>query len=271
MTCYNRKNITVKAIESIVRNVLPEEWMLDIFLMDDKSSDGTSEEVKKLFPNVHIITGTGKLYWNRGMFVSWLYALNYAQFDYFIWFNDDTIIFSDAIQKMINWALEKNNNAIIGGFLTIPNTQEVSYGGLGKNRKALSPNGEFQYVKEINGNFVVIPKKICDKVGILDLNYPHALGDFDYSHRVLKANFETCLSPEFVGVCDKNSQNPDWCNRSVPFLKRLRSLYTPKAYCHPYYQFVFEKKHRGVGIALFHFVTIHFRAVFPSLWKGSGF
>lgn len=42
----------------------------DVFLVDDESTDGTSEAIKSEFPEVSIIKGDGSLFWNRGMYTA---------------------------------------------------------------------------------------------------------------------------------------------------------------------------------------------------------
>ena len=43
----------------------------EVFLVDDGSSDGTGIVVKEMFPEITVIQGNGKLFWNRGMFYAW--------------------------------------------------------------------------------------------------------------------------------------------------------------------------------------------------------
>ena len=66
MTCHNRKNKTMACLKSLF-TIIPET---DVYLTDDGSTDGTSEAVLYTYPNVHIISGDGNLYWNRGMYVA---------------------------------------------------------------------------------------------------------------------------------------------------------------------------------------------------------
>ena len=41
--------------------------ILDLFVLDDASSDGTSEQIAEQFPEATLLHGNGQLYWNGGM------------------------------------------------------------------------------------------------------------------------------------------------------------------------------------------------------------
>lgn len=71
LTCFNRKEKTLQCLKSLFQ-VLPG---CIVFLVDDASTDGTSDAVKQLFPEVHIIRGDGNLFWSRGMFTAWKEAV----------------------------------------------------------------------------------------------------------------------------------------------------------------------------------------------------
>ena len=56
LTCYNRKDKTVACLNSFFEADLPSSnHQFEVFLTDDGSTDGTSEAVNKLFPDISII------------------------------------------------------------------------------------------------------------------------------------------------------------------------------------------------------------------------
>ena len=70
-------------------------------------------------------------------------------------------------------------------------TGKITYGGRNKEGILIIPDETTtQLCREINGNFVLIPKKIYDQVGMLDPVFPHAIGDFDYGLRVASSGFD---------------------------------------------------------------------------------
>ena len=59
---FNRLELTKPCIESIKKN--EKFCALSIVLIDDGSSDGTSEWIKKNYPEITILHGTGSLFWD---------------------------------------------------------------------------------------------------------------------------------------------------------------------------------------------------------------
>jgi GT2 family glycosyltransferase len=267
ITCHNRKEKTVKCLDSLFnQDFLGVYFKIDVFLVDDGSTDGTSQVVRDKFPDVNIINGTGHLYWNRGMHLAWKIARKTFEYDFYLWLNDDTFLYVNAIAQMLDGAkLTKLESAICGNTFSILNA-EISYGGYSKEGDLLIPNGHLQEVHSFNGNVVLIPKYVFEKVGILDSRYPHAIGDFDYALRIRKNNLVSYVTKGFIATCEGADELPIWCSPDFTFVKRVKSLYSPLGNSHPYYYFIFERQHYGVIISIKHFISIHFRLAFPSLW-----
>ena len=97
MTCFNRKDKTLKSLESLFR----QNADVDVYLVNDGCTDGTHEAVTLQFPQVNIIRGTGSLFWNRGMHLAWTTAVGRRDYDHFLWLNDDTMLYPDAIQELM--------------------------------------------------------------------------------------------------------------------------------------------------------------------------
>ena len=57
LTCFNRKATTLRCLEQLNKQNITAS--MDVFLCDDGSTDGTSDAIKKLFPQVYIIKGSG--------------------------------------------------------------------------------------------------------------------------------------------------------------------------------------------------------------------
>ena len=69
MTCHNRKESTLRCLRG-----LPSD--LDVFLVDDASTDGTSDAVREVSRaerdgRVEVREGNGSLYWAWGMALAW--------------------------------------------------------------------------------------------------------------------------------------------------------------------------------------------------------
>ena len=96
ITCHNREEKTLNCLTQIFSQLYDKnKFSVTVYLTDDGCTDNTVPEVKKRFPQVHIITGDGTLFWNRGMYVAWKAAEKY-DYDFYLWLNDDTFINNDT-------------------------------------------------------------------------------------------------------------------------------------------------------------------------------
>lgn len=268
LTCHNRRDKTIQCLKNLYsQSGIKEDFTIDVFLVDDGSSDGTSEAVRKQFPHVQVIPGNGSLYWNRGMHLAWQEAKKAGDFNYYLWLNDDTDLMPGALTEMLECASLQHDRAIICGAICSGVTHSFTYGGRNADGKEVLPDNDMPVCHVINGNCVLVSREICDKVGILDPVYPHAIGDHEYGLRADRKGFPSVTSRKFVGYCERNDSLPAWCYSTVPLKKRIKALYSPLGNSHPYYFFIFEKRYYGLIQAIKHYLTIHVRLLLPALWK----
>ena len=272
MACHNRKEFTLQCLRILFNQIgINSVFTLDVFLLDDNSTDGTSEEIKKEFSCVNISQGNGKLFWNRGMHMAWKSAIESGkQFDFFLWLNDDTFLFLNAFQLMLKDAEETDFKSIICGSTCSPiNQTKMTYGGIsliGIKYKQNFPNGKFCLADIINGNCVLIPYSVYSIVGNLDWSFRHAIGDHDYSLRAKKLGIYSYSTGSFVGTCSHNTSLPQWCNPEFSILERIKNLYSPLGYAEPLTFFKYQKRHFGVFNAIKCFLSTHLRLLFPKIW-----
>ncbi|MBC7845814.1 MAG: glycosyltransferase family 2 protein [Flavobacterium sp.] len=265
LTCHNRKEKTLACLKALYQCDVPENYIFEVFLVDDGSTDGTSEVIGHKFPLVNLIQGDGNLYWNRGMHLAWEIASKAKDFDYYLWLNDDTFLTKEAFHTLLSQTFAK---AIVCGATQSKATHEITYGGFGKNPdRLIAPDGSFQESDYCNGNCVLIPRAVFKVLGNLDPVFHHAVGDFDYSGRAKKMGIELFVAPQFIGTCESHDSVPKWRSPSVSIVARLKSLYSASSGCYPPEFFVFEKRHNGFFMAVFHYFSTHLRAIIPQLWK----
>lgn len=265
ITVHNRKAKTLKCLQDLYDQELLDGYSFDVWLTDDGCVDGTPEEVAEQFPKVHIIHGDGTLYWNRGMYTAWESAKS-NDYDYYFWLNDDTNLKKNALRDMLTAAEQRKGQSIIVGITRSIKQETTTYGGYISGR-LLNPNGTFQQCETFNGNCVLIPKYAYKIVGNLDWTYRHAIGDLDYGYCAGRAGIKSYVTPTYIGYCDKNPKLPAWARKEIPFVKRVKNLYSPLGYANPFTFFHFDKKNFGVLTAIKHFISIHIRLLFPQLWK----
>lgn len=267
LTCFNRVDITVACLKSLYDAILPENVSIDVFLVDDGSTDGTSNSVRLNFPDVNVICGTGSLYWNRGMHLAWESAIKKKEYDFYLWLNDDVTLFKTSIVDLLHVANKKHDSIIVGVMIDEQIEDKITYGGKTSEGIALIPNGKIQLCEGVfNGNLVLVPSLVKSEVGILDPIFPHAIGDIDYAMRARRNGFKTYIGPSASGFCSNNEFLPRWCLPNVPLIKRFKILYSPLGSAHPIYYFIYEFRYFGFFTAIKHFFSINLRAIFPRLW-----
>lgn len=266
ITCHNRKDNTIKCLKLLLEQENEKEFQIQVFLVDDGSTDGTSEAVKRQFPKVNIIQGDGNLFWNRGMNLAWEEAAKTSP-DYYLWLNDDTFLFVNSIISLIESSYEKKNEAIIVGTTKSEITGLLTYGGRKESIDLIEPNFDLPECYHFNGNVVLIPKIVFQKIGYLDKAFHHAIGDFDYGLRARKLNIKLHVASTINGNCERHNSSPKWCQPERPFTERLTMLYTSTCDCNPKQLFIFNNRHYGFIKALSAMISVHLRLLFPTIWN----
>jgi GT2 family glycosyltransferase len=266
ITCHNRKDKTLKCLKALYnQTVRGFEFNFDVFLVDDGSSDGTSDAVKMQYPQVRIIEGNGYLYWNGGMRLAWHTASKEnGSVDYYLWLNDDTYLNSNALQLFFESIREDDNLIYVGATRSVVNN-EITYSGYDKSNNIIVPNSSFQLCHHFNGNFVIIPTSVFEKLGNLSPYFSHALGDIDYGLRASRSGVHAYLLPDSIGYCEAHDMLPLWKDPNEILLKRIRHLYSPLSGCSPKEMFYFKLNNYGLKDAILTMITLHVRLFFPRL------
>jgi GT2 family glycosyltransferase len=263
ITVFNRIEMTIKCLECFNKAILKTpDTKYEIYMVDDASTDSTWDKISSLFPHINLVRGDGSLYWCRGMIKSWEASAN-GNYDAYLLLNNDSYLFQDALKTMLNNALERNYQSIISGAFRSEVTKESTYGGrLKKDVAHLSPNGKLQSIELLNGNLVFVPKVVYNKIGMLDSVFHHAIGDYDYGLRAIKAGFEVFLSDQYVGTCELHDKIQGCYDNDVSLFKRFKIFYSPLG-DNPIQRFLFLKRHYSLFKAAKAFIITHVYVVFP--------
>lgn len=269
MTCHNRKEKTLKCLKHLLEiQILSTINKLEVFLVDDGCTDGTSQSVKEMYPQVNLIKGDGSLFWNQGMRLAWDKASSKYDYDFYLWLNDDVILNIDGIEHLFDCYNEckvRNNHVsiITGAFRDSEVGQVFSYGGRTEDGYVI-PNGRLQRCKFINGNAVLVPKIIFNKLGNLSNDYTHGMGDYDYGLRALKNNFFNYTTKDYIGVCAINSE-PQWFDSKIPLITRLKLFRSPKGLNYREY-ILFRKKFWKYKWVIFG-IKAYIKVLFPGIYN----
>lgn len=239
LTCFNRKEKTLKALDALYKAYKNTNQSIhfDVILTDDGSTDGTAQAVKEKFPETIILTGNGSLFWAKGMNNSWNHALQLKEYDGHLLLNDDTNVFDnlfEQLQKTHQYCLNTyNTGGVYIGSTINPETNKISYGGSNlTNRflykfKKVIPNGQVQTCELGNANIMFAHSSVVKKVGVLSKGYAHGVADYDYTLKCIKKKIPVLITPEFCGTCEYDHKNMYHNFKEKTFKERMAYFHHP--------------------------------------------
>jgi GT2 family glycosyltransferase len=255
ITCHNRKQKTLTCLDKLFSNSLPEGCSLDVYLVDDGSTDGTELAVREFYPQVNILRGDGNLYWNGGMKIAFDAAM-IEHHDYYLWLNDDTLLYINAIKSLISTSHELQakqcKSVIVVGSTQDEIDGRLTYGGVIRPSKwkptafkLIAPSEVPVECETMNGNCVLIPHEIVRVLGGMEPNFAHAMGDLDYGLRAGYAGFAVWVMPSFAGTCSNNAVDSSFNDASLSISTRLKKILSPKGVPLTSWR-IFTQRHAGM-------------------------
>lgn len=265
LTVFNRKKKTLSCLENLKKQKLPNGYSVEVWLTDDGCTDGTPEIISDKYPDVRIIKGNGKLFWNRGMWTAWNAASQERDYDFYLWLNDDTYLYPDAIEYMIRSNKLLNKHCIIAGATcSTTDPQLTTYSGF-IDKKKICANGSYQKVEKFNGNFVLVPRSVFRILGFNDPYYRHSFGDIDYGMRANKKGIPCYITEKHIGTCELHERGIKCFDATYSLKQRYIHFYSPLG-MNPIEFFHMNMKTEGIIKSIGVFVLTHLRVLFPQLW-----
>jgi GT2 family glycosyltransferase len=232
LTCHNRREQTIRCLESLFEQEIDDTDIRGV-LVDDGSTDGTSEAVRSCFERVEIVPADGSLFWARGMALAEAYAVR-ARPEFLLWLNDDVVLSPVALRNLFA-AKGSDDRRVVVGALVEPATGTLTYGGADRvdwhplrYRLVVPTDGTDVACDTFNGNVVLVPRTVYEAVGGVDGRFTHALADYDYGLRAQALGFEIVVAGTAVGECTRDFTPARWRDTSLPLLDRYRLMLSRK-------------------------------------------
>ena len=203
---WNTKDILKQTINSVVAETTLFPY--EIIVVDNNSSDGSVEMIKKEFPTVILIEN--KI--NEGFAKGNNIGLKIAQGEYLILLNSDTIVLDHAIEKLVKFLDEKSEVMLIGPKLlnkdgsfqtacrrNLPNIKNsflylFSIKNLIKSDKNYKSNNNENisgYCEAISGAAMMFRREVYEKIEGLDEQFFMYAEDLDYCKQVFDQGWKT--------------------------------------------------------------------------------
>lgn len=274
ITCHNRREKTLVCLRALFAQSIPKGLVLEVFLVDDGSTDGTGDAVRMQFPRVNVLRGNGHLYWCGGMRFAWAEAMK-DDFDAYLWLNDDAILLPNAIETILATARKgyarEGCKGIVVGSCRDPESGKHTYGGrVKRNRRThlpdqlLPPEDKILPCDTMNGNLVFVPREVVNRLGNLSPEFTHAFGDVDYGLRARRQSIPLSIAPGYLAECAANNRVPSWINSRVSIIDRWRDMCSPRG-LPPKQWYLYVRRHTGWKWPVY-LLKPFVRILFPWLW-----
>ncbi|MEG1718207.1 MAG: glycosyltransferase [Bacteroidales bacterium] len=214
---YNVKCFLEQCLYSVLKSIHIDMEDLEIFVVDNHSVDGSVEMVQDKFPKVKIIANLN----NTGFAAANNQAIRVCTGKYILLLNPDTLVEDDTLFKCLQF-MEKHLDA--GGLgvkmidgegrympeskrgIPLPIVALYKISGLCKlfprsKRFARYYMGhlskdEIQEVEILSGAFMMMPRAVLQKVGLLDETFFMYGEDIDLSYRILLGGYKNYYFPQ---------------------------------------------------------------------------
>lgn len=247
MTCHNRRTQSLACLDALRRQATHAD--LDVYLLDDASTDGTADAVRAEHPEVRVYSGDGNFYWCGGMRQLWSLAA-WQDYDHYLWLNDDTLLDEQALNALLSTASQAHDGIVVGT-LRDPQTQQPTYGGVAR----ASRWHPFRYrlvvaqdqplpCDTMNGNCVLVSREAARRVGNFDGSFRHSFGDFDYGLRARKLGVEMLVTAGTIGCCPRRTSRQRWRDATLGWRQRWAEVTGPKG-LPPRQMLVYARRHGG--------------------------
>lgn len=246
---FNKLSYTQTCLKNLYDSFAHDEKLkeaYEIIVTDDASTDGTSTWVEKNYPDVHLLLGTGNLWWSGGINMGARYAIEELKCNYVLLWNNDIEIDSRYFNKIVEILENQQEEVVTGSKIYADLNNKIVWSMGGKFNPKNGHSSMIGYMvpdnKELSAPVVcdwltgmgtIVPSSVINKIGYWDeVNYPQYLGDMEFTYRAKINGFKVIANPELIIWND--TENTGWTKKDslktvFKMMSDKRSLYYLKA------------------------------------------
>lgn len=268
---HNGLNYTKKCLASLSAAIDNSSFKNDIsiILVDDGSTDGTSDWINESYPQIKVLKGDGDLWWSGAINLGVKYAIASGT-KYVLLINNDNIFAEDFLDDMILSAIENNIKILgckvhflgsdeiwaMGGYFDTKSGQMGIYKDITQLRNNNKVGSHCYRVDWLPGMGTLIHRSVFEKIGYWDENnFPQYYGDSDFILRAKKNGIAAYVHLDSVLWNDTETTG---IVHGGSFMKLIRSLITRKSYYDFRASFMFAIKHTDCYLTAVRFLVVKY-------------
>lgn len=214
---YNNLKFTkkcIKELNELISTSTSGRCAYHIVVIDDGSSDGTSDWIKVNHPDISLLKGDGNLWWSGGINMGAEYSLNILNADFLLLWNNDIIPAPDYFTQLDNLIIAIDDETLAGSKIFYYDQLKKniiwSFGGIFNPKTGKrymlgydqEDSDEFAHpatVDWLTGMGTLVPANIVRKIGLWDdVIFPQYHGDSDFTYRAKSGGYKVIAFPQLV-------------------------------------------------------------------------
>lgn len=209
---FNGLNYTKKALANLEENIDESPWQLEknlfVIVIDDGSTDGTASWIRENFGFVHMLYGSGSLWWSGAINMGAKMAFTKHRCTHVLLWNNDITPEKSYFKNLYHIVHNEPQALIFGSKILIQGTNLIwsmgskfnCYTGKKMMIGLMQPDSEkFSQTLEVDwitGMGTIVHRRVVEQIGYWDeVNFPQYHGDSDFTLRAMKAGFKLQVFP----------------------------------------------------------------------------
>lgn len=238
---HNGLAFTGKCLENITANLNHPHLNsndFSVIVIDDGSTDGSSQWIKNNYPQTVVLTGDGSLWWSGAINKGIQYALNQAATTHILMWNNDILIKNDYLLNLHQVLSQIPANTVVGSKIYFADKPDVIWamGGFfnrktgNKNMYGMMQKDSSLYQSPLDADWLpgmgtAISRLVLEDIGLMDeINFPQYHGDSDYTLRAKLAGYPIVVFPNLRIWNDKSNSGMHHQNSLKRLLKSMDDI-----------------------------------------------
>jgi len=272
---FNHLDYTKRCIESLNGQLAHSplknsKWTLVV--IDDGSTDGTSDYLAEHHPEVEVCHGDGNLWWSGGAVMGVKHSLDVLKVDYILLWNNDVFAADDYFSVIDRMLPALPEEVVVGSKIRKDRSDGPvwSYGGVFNARTGLmymrgdGRPGGVDFNEEVEADWLpgmgtLFPASVFADIGFWDQeNFPQYHGDSDFTVRTSRAGYKLMVYPDLLMWNDTSTTGYQHDGTLKGLHKALTSI---KSNTRIKTNVAFLRKHATSPMAYFSLVGPYFKMI----------